>query len=329
MKVVDVAQRSPEWFAWRKGGITASEAAVILGSGGKTWWRLWAEKTGLAEPEDLSRNPHVQRGITLEPAARAALEEQLGDILLPVCVESDCGLFRASLDGITADGRPTELKCPSEGVFQDVIDNGLASEAVRRYLPQVQHQMLVTEASSAWLGFFFEGTIKAFEIERDQGTIDQLVEAGRRFWDHMQTGKQPDLDPARDIFVPSGETLSPWLSAAAAWLSGDAQQAALEAQLAAVKKKKDQAQGLLVGLMGEFLLADGYGVRVSRYLQKGAVDYPALLKELLPDLSAQALDEFRKAPGQRVRLTATGGAVTQAQENVDQKPEHESTDFWF
>ena len=329
MKVIDIAQRSPEWFAWRKGGVTASEAASILGCGEKTWWRLWAEKTGLAEPEDLSRNPHVQRGITLEPAARAALEEQIGDILLPVCVESACGLFRASLDGITSAGLPTELKCPSEGVFQDVIDNGLASEAARMYIPQVQHQMLVTEAPSAWLAFFFEGKLKAFEVERDQAIIDQLIEAGRRFWGHIQSGQPPDLDPARDIFVPSGETLSPWLSAAAAWLSGDAQQAALEAQLAAVKKKKDSAQAILVGLMGEFLVAEGYGVRVSRFLQKGSVDYPALLQEVLPGVAAETLDKFRRASSQRVRMTATGGAVAQKEESVDQKPEHESTDFWF
>ena len=31
MKIIDVAQRSPEWLRWRSGGVTASEAAVVVG----------------------------------------------------------------------------------------------------------------------------------------------------------------------------------------------------------------------------------------------------------------------------------------------------------
>ena len=43
MKIIDVAQRTPEWDRWRAQGITASESAVILGrSPYKTLWRLWA-----------------------------------------------------------------------------------------------------------------------------------------------------------------------------------------------------------------------------------------------------------------------------------------------
>lgn len=328
MKIVNIAQRTPEWFAWRKGGITASNAAVILGAGDKTWWRLWAEKVGLAEPEDLSRNPHVQRGITLEPAARAALEDHIGDILLPVCVESDCGMFRASLDGITAQGIPTELKCPSEGVFQDASDNGVGSEAVAMYIPQVQHQMLVAGAPSAWLAFFFEGQLQTFEIARDQAMIDRLVENGRRFWEHVENNKPPELDPARDVFVPSGDLTTEWLSAAAAWRAADAQQAALEAQLEGVKKKKELSQKILVNLMGDFLVGEGYGVRVARYLQKGALDYQAILKELLPDTPAQTLEGFRKPASPRVRTTASGAASAPPEvEETSQEPE--TPGFWF
>ena len=41
MKIVDVTQRSPEWLRWRARGVTASEAAIVLGrSPYKTPWRL-------------------------------------------------------------------------------------------------------------------------------------------------------------------------------------------------------------------------------------------------------------------------------------------------
>jgi hypothetical protein len=58
MKTIDLAQRTPEWHQWRAQGITASESAIILGrSPYKTPWRLWAERTGLAKTEVLSKNP--------------------------------------------------------------------------------------------------------------------------------------------------------------------------------------------------------------------------------------------------------------------------------
>ncbi len=48
MKIVDVVQRTPEWERWRAQGVTASEAAIVLGrSPYKTPWRLWAERTGI------------------------------------------------------------------------------------------------------------------------------------------------------------------------------------------------------------------------------------------------------------------------------------------
>jgi putative phage-type endonuclease len=86
MKIVDVTQRLPEWLRWRAQGVTASEAAIVLGrSPYKTPWRLWAERTGLAREADLSANPHVQRGIAREDWARKAFEERHGTMLLPLC----------------------------------------------------------------------------------------------------------------------------------------------------------------------------------------------------------------------------------------------------
>ena len=47
MKVINVSQRSDAWRVWRAQGMSASEAAIIMGrSPYKTPWRLWSEKTG-------------------------------------------------------------------------------------------------------------------------------------------------------------------------------------------------------------------------------------------------------------------------------------------
>lgn len=44
MKIINLPQRDKDWHDWRRKGITASDAAVLLGrSPYKTKWRLWAE----------------------------------------------------------------------------------------------------------------------------------------------------------------------------------------------------------------------------------------------------------------------------------------------
>ena len=71
MKQVNLEQRSKEWRDWRRCGVTASDAAVILPkrvgqSPYKSRWQLWAEKSGVLKEPDLSSNPHVQRGIEMK-----------------------------------------------------------------------------------------------------------------------------------------------------------------------------------------------------------------------------------------------------------------------
>lgn len=64
---VKAPQRSPEWFALRKGGITATDAVVIAGlSPYKTPYQLWAEKLGKVEEAEVGAA--AQRGVILEDA---------------------------------------------------------------------------------------------------------------------------------------------------------------------------------------------------------------------------------------------------------------------
>lgn len=47
MKIVNLSQREEDWLDWRRQGVTATDAAILLNrSPYKTRWRLWAEKTG-------------------------------------------------------------------------------------------------------------------------------------------------------------------------------------------------------------------------------------------------------------------------------------------
>lgn len=88
MKLVNQNQGSASWLQWRNAGVTASDMPIIMGlSPYKTVFQLWLEKTGRANPPDLSGNPHVQRGHALEDVARQVAEDHLGEIILPACGE--------------------------------------------------------------------------------------------------------------------------------------------------------------------------------------------------------------------------------------------------
>jgi len=74
---VKAEQRSPEWFALRKDGITATDAAVIAGlSPYKTPYQLWAEKRGEYTPD--APGAAAVRGILLENTVAEFYEMETG-----------------------------------------------------------------------------------------------------------------------------------------------------------------------------------------------------------------------------------------------------------
>ena len=304
MKIVDLKQRTPEWHAWRNAGVTASEAPVLMGSPYKTPWRLWAEKRGLVLPEDLSGNPHVQRGLREEPIARRRFENRHGVLLLPICAQSsDEPILRASFDGLTDDGHPVELKAPTEAKFRDAQANGSESELYRRYYAQVQTQIYVAESDKAFLSLIFGEEVLDLDVPRDDGCIVQIVERARVFWECIQTGKEPPLDPERDLYVPKGPELDAWLRLAADYRQFDEKRTPYVAELKAIEKRMAEMEQRFLAMMGEFTLAESSGLRISRYFRRGAIDYRAALLQLRPDIQESDLEPFRRKGAEQVRLT--------------------------
>ncbi|WP_295405806.1 lambda-exonuclease family protein [uncultured Thiocystis sp.] len=309
MKVVNLSQRSSEWLAWRSQGVTASEAAVIVGrSPYKTLWRLWAEKTGLCEPDDLSANPFVQRGMALEDDARQGFEERHSTMLLPICAESDLHpALRCSFDGIGDDGEPVELKVPAQGTWDDIATQGTEAKAYQIYWVQVQFQILVANAIRGWLVFDPQRagvSAMEFEIARDDAFIeDTLIPECLAFHEAVQKKKEPTPDPTRDLFVPVDDERSQWTAFARQYREAAALAKTLEDEQKAMKALMANAQTGLVGLMGEFLLAEQDGVRITRYRQQGSVDYLSVLAEVAPDLDPAILNAHRRGASERVKVT--------------------------
>jgi len=304
MKVVDLVQRSPQWHQWRKSGVTASDACVLMGSPYKTPFRLWAEKKGLVLEPDLSGNPHVQRGIREEPIARRAYEQRHGDLLLPVCAESsEVPILRASFDGLTNDGRPIEIKAPAQKGFTDALKLGTQSCLYLRYYVQVQTQIYVAEADGGVLSLSCDGDYLDLPVPRDEIAIKSIVEQAKAFWECVVTGKEPPLDIERDAFVPKGSEASLWNRLTEEYRRLESRKASLSRDIKALDDPIAKVEADLLDLIGDFCIADADGLRVTRFLQQGGIDYKTALKTLCPDVSEEVLSAYRRNPTERIRWT--------------------------
>nr|WP_314561326.1 YqaJ viral recombinase family protein [uncultured Pseudomonas sp.] len=306
MKIVDLRQRTPEWHAWRRQGITATATAVILGQHvEKTRWRLWAELTGRVAPLDLSMIPQVRLGILHEPYAVAWFEERYKTTLLPLCGEcATFPLLRASFDGVDDDGCPVEVKVPSDKNFDLVLEHGEKSEPYRLYWWQVQHQIAVAGSARGYLVFY--STTRqplVFEIRRDPDTIELIKQQAQLFWDLVVSEKEPEKDPQRDYFTPVDVALARWATTAQQVRDVDALASTLQEQLKALKGQREALQADLVEQMGGYMLAEAEGVRVVRYQQAGNMRWKDLFESRKLQATEEERQRFRQAPSERVRIT--------------------------
>jgi predicted phage-related endonuclease len=90
-------------FIARRAFIGGSEAPIIMGSDEAALLRLWREKRGEAEPEDLSGNLLVQLGAATEELNRSWYERNTGRRVTDVqrrVRHSSIAWMMATLDGI-------------------------------------------------------------------------------------------------------------------------------------------------------------------------------------------------------------------------------------
>jgi putative phage-type endonuclease len=176
---LDFDQSTDEWLSWRRGGIGASDAPVVMGL--SPWQKdgeLLLLKTG--QQTERPANDAMQRGKRLEPMARLAYVKHTGIDVAPVCVQSRAhSWMRASLDGLSADGRHVlEIKCPGEK------DHRLAASGSvpEKYFPQLQHILAVTGLGEIYYwSFRFDHTV-LLKVDRDEAFIADLVEKEAAFW---------------------------------------------------------------------------------------------------------------------------------------------------
>lgn len=306
MKVINVIQRTDAWHEWRRGGLTATCAAIIEGASPyKTEWRLWAEYVGKALPPDLSDNPHVKWGVLHEDDARRAHEGKHNDLCLPVCIQSELYPFiRASLDGLNMADEPVELKCPSESTWQEVLKDGEKSAAYKLYWYQVQHQILACDtAQQGWLVFWRNGQTIEFLIQRDDAFLASYLKKAEAFWERVVKKKEPQKNPQRDVFLPQGEAAKLWVYEAEQYRRIEAELAELKGRITALQERQEPHLETMKAMMGDYMSADYCGVMVTRFVVAGRVDYKKLIED--QGISQEMVDAYRGEESERVRATVT------------------------
>ena len=183
--------KNTTWKVSRREYIGGSDARIIMGEDEKALVRLWQEKRGEVEPQDLSGNLIVQLGVVTEDLNRHWYEASCGEEIIDVQLQIRHPAVRwlgATLDGrVKSSGAVFESKFMLPWQFSE-------EAALTKYTPQLQHNMWVVAARSAVLSIITGGG-KWVEIKTSPDPLYQhlIVTAERKFWRCVETGEVPRL----------------------------------------------------------------------------------------------------------------------------------------
>ncbi|CAM9104326.1 unnamed protein product [Ectocarpus sp. 8 AP-2014] len=180
-----IAQRTPEWYEYRKKRVTASEASPIIAQG-KGYDRIFEQKVGIRDTNISSE--YMTIGTDNEEAVvvlyRAKFPEETVFHDLSIIPHRTLDYVAASLDACTASGINVEIKTMFKDKFVKVS---------KMYYDQVQLQMEVADLEKTHLVQHYirmpDQPIVVHEIlrdrdwfERNRGIFKGLVKKVRDFF---------------------------------------------------------------------------------------------------------------------------------------------------
>jgi predicted phage-related endonuclease len=175
----------------RKHFIGGSDARIIMGSDEGNLVRLWREKRGEVDPEDLSENLIVQLGTVTEDLNRRWYERNTGHAIRDVqrWIQHPVNKWMAAtLDGLVDPGGALfEAKFMLPWTFSE-------EAAAEKHMAQLQHNMWVANARYAVLSIITGGG-KWVEIAVHADPLYQhlLLTAEKKFWRCVMSGEEPRL----------------------------------------------------------------------------------------------------------------------------------------
>ena len=254
--------KSDEWHAARRLGIGGSDATIIASGDKDAILRIWREKRGESEPEDLSAVLPVRMGMATEAFNAQWFQERTGHSVICeqlAVVSEEFQFMRCTLDGLVDDGSTEDMMRMPVFEAKHVSAFQKADEPRQKYYAQLQHNMKVTGATKAYLSVF-RGTFEwdLHVVEADALYQAQLIEAERRFWDAVQSGEPPvsveiaaPVEPVKKIDMTGNNS---WGVHAHIWTSNRGYARAFDTAAKSLKEMVDP----------DVMEASGHGVIITR-----------------------------------------------------------------
>jgi predicted phage-related endonuclease len=247
--------------------IGGSDARIIMGNDEAAILRLWREKRGEVEPEDLSGNLIVQLGVVTEALNRHWYERNTGQAVTAVQHRVQHPVIRflaATLDGMVEDtGAVFESKFMLPWSFSE-------EGAAQKYIAQLQHNMWVTNSTTAVLSIITGGG-KWVELTIPADSLYQhlLLTAEKKFWRCVESGEPPRLFLAEPPRVRLEAVRVVDMSSSNSW----AEFAGAFRRTHAAFLEHENAKGELKKIMPEDAKeAIGHGIRAKRS-KAGAISF--------------------------------------------------------
>jgi predicted phage-related endonuclease len=252
---------------FRRNFIGGSDARIIMGDDEARLLRLWREKRGEVEPEDLSQDLIVRLGSITEELNRTWYERSSGNAVEDVQRRVRHPVHKWMC--ATLDGRVRQTGAVFEAKFM-LPWNFSEEGAAEKHMAQLQHNMWVTASRAAVLSIITGGG-KWVEMTIPADLLYQhlLLTAEKKFWRCVQSGEPPHLfgiEPSRPrleaVRVVEMSSSNSWAEFAAIYQ---------RTREAAVEHERAKAE-LKVLVPEDAKEATGHGLRAKRS-KSGAISF--------------------------------------------------------
>ena len=254
--------------------VGGSDARIIMGEDPDKLIRLWREKRGEIEPENLSNNLVVQLGSATEDINRIWYERSSGNTIKNIQKRIRHPVHKwmaATLDGVVEQtGAVFEAKFMLPWAFTE-------EAAAEKHMAQLQHNMWVLAARSSVLSIITGGG-KWVEMKIQSDPLYQhlLLTAEKKFWRCVQTGESPavfDVETPRPrleaVKIVDMSTSNLWGDLAATYLRTLGAHGNHEFSKAELKKLVPE----------DAKVATGHGIKAKRS-KSGAISFEAVQSEV-------------------------------------------------
>lgn len=251
----------------RRSFIGGSDIAGVMGlSRWTTPLRIWAEKTGQVEPEDLSEKEYVQLGSELEEFIAKKFEKETGLKVrkAPKIYEMPgCPWMKCQVDRLIT-GSEDLLECKNASAWKEKEWEG--EEIPIEYILQVSWQLLITGRKAGYIAVLIGGNKFRWKmIEADRELFDKMIDASGKFWSMVQTNTPPvaesdDNNFMVELFPKGNDRIRE---------AGEDVTAAIDllqqtkAQIIDLEKTKNEMEAKL-----KAVIADAGGIKSPKYLVK-------------------------------------------------------------